>query len=80
MECPFCDELATMQPPKGYDGDVIDCPKFGRIKIARSVVDALKSLNLHGRLAALTRAQTKAKPGDVPEISSVELERSPSRP
>jgi hypothetical protein len=71
MDCPFCDELATMQPPKGYDGDVIDCPKFGRIKIARDAVEDLKALNMQERLAALDSAKTKAKPGDTPEIKSV---------
>ena len=73
MDCPFCDELATMQPPNGYDGDVLDCPKYGRVKIARSVLARLRSMNLHGRISALFKAQAKAKPGEVPEISGFEV-------
>lgn len=73
MDCPFCDELATMQPPQGYDGDILDCPKYGRVKIARSALNRLKAMNLDGRIGALTKAQAKAEPGAVPEISGFEV-------
>ena len=73
MDCPFCEKLATMQPPNGYDGDVLDCPKYGRVKIARTALPKLNALDLHARVLALFRAMRRVRAGDVPEITSAEV-------
>ena len=73
MDCPFCEQLATMQPPNGYDGDVLDCPNYGRVRIARTALPKLNALDLHARVVALFKAMRKGRVGDVPEITNTEV-------
>jgi hypothetical protein len=74
MDCPFCEQLATALPNTGgYDGDIIECPKYGRVKIAGSMLGKLKALDLHSRVAALFDAMKKVRPGEVPEITGIEV-------
>jgi hypothetical protein len=69
MKCPFCDEPATALPTRGYDGEIIDCPRDGVVMVARGVRHRLDGMNQLARDFALARAKTKV----VPELNSRDL-------
>ena len=75
MKCPVCGNHADPLPTT-FDGEGYRCATCGEYGISRSVLGpegGWEKLDRGGRLRALARAKSEAKPGDLPKITSYSL-------
>jgi hypothetical protein len=67
--CPICGYEAKVLDPTGYSSG-FDCSRHGRFKVSGSLMSSTNHFTQVQWAAALEKAKTEAKPGELPIITS----------